>query len=316
LILRGVIIINDPRRDTQVITIKPKPPYTITPHLSQFTLRNSPTPCIYDPQARTCRRAVTWGVEEPIAYEAKVVREGWDPLIEVHVYAGPESLAEKVVRHVLNTDYAYPDVNSLINACPGLKEVLSKYPGLRPALNPSMWESLLKAIIGQQIPTRLANRITAKLTLTLGRKLVRCGKEFHDLPTPHDTLKAGAEALRGVGLSRRKAQYILGIAEAVVKGRYDLESITKLRPEDAIEELRKFKGVGPWTAKLAYMACTGNLNLLLPEDLSVSRGLKLAGCREELISEAAPHAGLISYLAANLYEGRKPRGNRAKPSQS
>jgi len=74
-----------------------------------------------------------------------------------------------VVRHVPNTDYAYPNVNSLINACPGLKEVLSRHPGLRPALNPGMRESLLKAITEQQITMRLALRITAKLTLTLGR---------------------------------------------------------------------------------------------------------------------------------------------------
>lgn len=302
-----MIVINGSHRNTQVITIKPEPPYTITPHLSQFTLRNLPTPCIYDPKARICRRAVTWGVKEPVAYEARVVREGWDPLIEVRVYVGPKSVAKKVVRHVLNTGYAYPDVNSLIDACPGLEAILRKHPGLRPALNPSMWESLLKAIIGQQIPTHLANRITAKLTLTLGRKLVGEGKEFHDLPTPHDILKAGREALRGVGLSRRKVEYVLGIAKAVVKGGYDLESITKLRPEDAIEELRKFRGVGPWTAKLAYMACTGNLNLLLPEDLSVSRGLKLAKCREEFAKEVIPHLGLISYLAAIIYEERRPR---------
>lgn len=47
---------------------------------------------------------------------------------------------------------------------------------------------------------------------------MRGGKEFRNLPALHDTLKAGAEALRGVGLSRRKAEYILGIAKAVVKG--------------------------------------------------------------------------------------------------
>jgi len=311
-----VIIINGSHRSTQVITIKPAPPYTITPHLSQFTLRDLPTPCIYDPEAKACRRAVTWGVKEPIAYEAKVIREGWNPLIEVHVYAGPKAVVEDVVKHILNTEYAYPDVNSLINACPGLKEVLGKHPGLRPSLNPSMWESLLKAIIGQQIPTRLASRITAKLTLTLGRKLVKEGKEFYDIPTPHDVLEAGVEALRNVGLSRRKAEYVLGIARAVVKDGYDLESVIDLSHDDAIEELRKFRGVGPWTAKLAYMACTGNLNLLLPEDLSVSRGLKLAGCREELISKAMPHAGLISYLAANLYEARKPRRSHTLSSQS
>ena len=125
---------------------------------------------------------------------------------------------------------------------------------------------------------------------------------FYDFPVPEAMLRAGVSRLRNLGLSRRKAEYIIGIAEAIVKRGYDLERVGRLPPQEAVEELRVFKGVGPWTAKLAYMAYTGNLNLFLPEDLSVSRGLRLAGCRRELIVEAIDYAGLISYLAAMLYE--------------
>ena len=53
------------------------------------------------------------------------------------------------------------------------------------------------------------------------------------------------------------------------------------------------------------MAYIGNLNLLLPEDLSVSRDFKLAHRREELMSQVADYAGLISYLAATPYENIK-----------
>ena len=107
--------------------------------------------------------------------------------------------------------------------------------------------------------------------------------------------------LRALGLSRRKAEYVNGVAEAIVKQGYDLEGVGELPPQEAVEELRKFRGVGLWTAKLAYMAYTGNLNLL-PEDLSVSRGLRLAQCREELLGKVTDYAGPISYLAATLYE--------------
>ncbi len=286
-----------------VAIIKPNPPYMITPHLREFTLKSRPTPCIYDDVSRTCMRMVTWGTEEEVAYKATVISEGWKPLIRIHVFKGSLETAMRIIEHILNVKYVYPDISILIKACPGLKEVVKKYPGLRPALNPSMWESLVKTIVNQQIPIYLALRIISKLVEYLGRKItIDNSRIFYDFPTPEAVLKAGIDELRHIGLSKRKAEYVTDIAKAIVKRGYDLERIGKLTPQEAVEELMTFRGVGPWTAKLAYMAYTGNLNLFLPEDLSVDRGLRLANCKRDLIIETIEYAGLISYLAAMLYE--------------
>lgn len=282
--------------------IRPRAPYMITPHLRQFSLRGEPTPCLYDEVSRTCARLVTLGDGTRVGFEATVVSEGWDPLVRVRVLFGSPKAVVGVVKHVLNVGYEYPDTSLLVEACPGLRVVVEEYPGLRPALNPSMWESLVKAVINQQIPTRLALRITSRLVECLGERVVVSGRALYDFPSPEAVLGAGVERLRGLGLSRRKAEYVISVAEAIVKQGYDLEGVGELPPQEAVEELRKFRGVGPWTAKLAYMAYTGNLNLLLPEDLSVSRGLRLAQCREELLGKVTDYAGLISYLAATLYE--------------
>jgi len=286
-----------------VVVIKPVPPYTITPHLRRFSLRGSPTPCVYDDALRRCSRLVrVRGCL--VAYRVFIVREGWDPLIKVHVLRGDVGVTAEVVKHVLNTEYRYPSTDELISACPGLEVVLRRYPGLRPALNPTMWESLVKAITNQQISIYLALTITSRLVTHYGIRLrVGDGEYLYDFPTPEEVLRAGVTGLRSVGLSLRKAEYVVGIAEAIVKQGYDLGRVAELRPDEAIEELMKFRGVGPWTAKLAYMAYTGNLSILLPEDLAVRKGLEIARCREDVLKELTPHAGLISYLAAFLYEG-------------
>ncbi len=292
------------RRKESVAIIKPNPPYMITPHLRKFTLKDKPTPCIYDNLSRTCMRLVTWGVKEEVAYEVTVISEGWKPLIRIRVFKGSLETAVRIIEHVLNVKYMYPDISLLINACPGLREVVERYPGLRPALNPSVWESLVKTIVNQQIPIHLALRIISKLVEYLGRKITidNSRRIFYDFPTPEAILNAGVDELRGMGLSRRKAEYLTGIAEAIVKRGYNIERIGKLIPQEAIEELMTFRGIGPWTAKLAYMAYTGNLNLLLSEDLSVNRGLRLANCRKKFMIDVADYVGLISYLAAILYE--------------
>ncbi|HDI02077.1 MAG TPA: DNA-3-methyladenine glycosylase 2 family protein [Ignisphaera sp.] len=284
------------------VVISPIPPYMISPHIARFTLKDMPTPCIYNPDAKVCRRAIRWGIRGIVAYEVKIVREGWNPLINVSVYLGEKEIVEHIVKHILNTEYCYPEIDTLVNTCPGLSKVLNRYPGLRPALSPSLWGSLLKAIISQQIPMYLANRIIARLIMSIGRKFVIHGKEFYDVPTSYEIVEVGFEKLRMLGLSRRKAEYILSIAKAIVRDRYDIESLAKLDPEEAIKELCRFKGIGPWTAKLAYMATTGRLTLLLPEDKSVRKGLEIAKCRKEAVEKLREYAGLISYLASFLYE--------------
>ncbi len=289
--------------EDSVAVIKPNVPYMITPHLRQFTLKDKPTPCIYDDVSRTYMRLVTWGTEEGVAYKATVISEGWKPLIKIHVYKGPLETAMRIIEHILNVKYVYPDTSLLIRTCPGLREVVERYPGLRPALNPSMWESLVKTIVNQQILVHLALRIISKLVEYLGKKInIDKSRIFYDFPTPEAILNTGIDVLRNMGLSKRKAEYVTDIAKAIVKQGYDLERIGKLTPQEAIEELMTFRGIGPWTAKLAYMAYTGNLNLLLPEDLSVNRGFRLANCRREFMIKAVDYAGLISYLTAILYE--------------
>ncbi len=111
-------------REESVIVIKPRAPYTIMPHLKQFTLKDSRRPCIYDEESRTCARLVAWGVGEEVAYEATIFSEGWKPLIKVHVIRGPLETAVKIVRHVLNTDYVYPDTSTIIKMCPGLGRII------------------------------------------------------------------------------------------------------------------------------------------------------------------------------------------------
>ncbi len=110
--------------------------------------------------------------------------------------------------------------------------------------------------------------------------------------------------LRELGLSYRKAEYIYGVAKLVTSG-YDLEAIKYMDIEEAVKELKKIRGVGPWTAKLSLMASTGNLSLDLLEDKAVSKGLERAGLSksdiEELMEKAREYIGLIMYLLALKY---------------
>ncbi len=242
----------------------------ITPHLERFTLRDKPTPCIYNRSDKTCRRIVSWNLRRPVIYEAMINSEGSDPLITAKIYNGEIMEAEEIIKHIYNTEYEYPEIKLLLKICPGLSRILGMYPGLRPALNPSLRESLVKTIISQQIPLKLANIITAKLVEEKGKRVIIGRKVFYDIPDPYVIAESSIEELRKLGLSRSKAEYLISIAREIADG-YDIEGLVRYGAGEAIRELQRFKGIGLWTAKLAYMATTGDLSLLLSEDLSVDR---------------------------------------------
>ncbi len=133
---------------------------------------------------------------------------------------------------------------------------------------------MVKTTISQNLPQKIALKIIARLVESLGEKRVYRNTIFYDFPKPEAIVEAGIDKLYSPGLSRRKAEYVYGVARLVLEG-CDIESLRKKNIGEAIRELKRIKGVGSWTAKLALMASTGNLSLDLLEDKAVSRGLTL-----------------------------------------
>src|SRR6185437_1722238 len=84
--------------------------------------------------------------------------------------------------------------------------------------------TLVRAIIGQQISSKAAASIDARLRALAG--------EPH---TPGALLGVGEAGLRGVGLSGVKARYVLNLADAVETGRVPLHKLHRMN-DDAIVE--------------------------------------------------------------------------------
>jgi len=68
--------------------------------------------------------------------------------------------------------------------------------------------------------------------------------------TPATIIAAGEPFLRSFGVTRQKAAYFINVARAIQNGGLDLEALTQLSDEFAIEKLTSVKGIGQWTAKI------------------------------------------------------------------
>jgi len=248
-----------------------------------------------------CRRAVrvSGGI---LAFKVKVVSEVFNPCIRAFAICGNTNEIRRIVEHVYNVSLDYSEFLSTVKNNPKLYSLALKYLGLRPALTPTLYEALIEAIINQRIPLKIANAITSRVIRRYGFKVIINNEEYYDFPNSNELAKVNVDEPRELGLSRRKAEFIINISKAVNEG-YDLEALKRGRYEEVISELTKFKGVGLWTAQLAYVASTENMSVGPEQDLAVRRGLSLIFEDEKIPDNVwLKYRGLIMYLASLEYK--------------
>lgn len=123
--------------------------------------------------------------------------------------------------------------------------------------------AIVHHIIGQQISTAAQRTIWARLLKAVGTLSAEA------------LLALGREKLQQLGITYRKADYILDFADKVHSGSFDLERIWTLEDEEAIQELTQLKGVGVWTAEMILIFCMQRPNVLSFGDLAILRGLRM-----------------------------------------
>lgn len=123
--------------------------------------------------------------------------------------------------------------------------------------------TLARSIVGQQISTRAAESVWQKL-------LLACPK-----CTPQQILKSGNDKLASCGLSKRKAEYILDLAEHFKARRVQADKWTEMDDEDVIAELVRIRGIGRWTAEMFLIFNLLRPNILPLDDLGLLKGISL-----------------------------------------
>ena len=81
-------------------------------------------------------------------------------------------------------------------------------------------------------------------------------------------------ALREAGLSQRKVEYAQGLAEAIIRGDFDPEALTKMGDVEAIEAITQLRGFGPWSAKIYLMLSLRRQDIFPADDLILLTSLQ------------------------------------------
>lgn len=132
-----------------------------------------------------------------------------------------------------------------------------------PRLRPPGFATLLRIMVAQQVSTRAAAAIWARLELACA-----------PLVSAERFLALDEDALRGVGLSRRKMEYGQGLALAVSSAALDLEGLAQHPEEAAIAAICSLRGFGRWSAEIYLLFALGRADSFPGDDLAVQIGMQ------------------------------------------
>jgi DNA-3-methyladenine glycosylase II len=135
----------------------------------------------------------------------------------------------------------------------------------RRGSRPDAYEALARAIVGQQLSTKAASSIWARVT-----------KLFGGTPSPGVLISIEPEKLRGAGLSWSKVGFLKDLAERVDDGRLDLDRLGELSDEDVVAELIEIKGIGRWTAEMFLIFHLARPDVISTGDLGIRRAVQTA----------------------------------------
>jgi DNA-3-methyladenine glycosylase II len=142
--------------------------------------------------------------------------------------------------------------------------------------NPNRFAALVRSIISQQISTKAAVAITARLEGALASTGV----------TPEGILALSAEDLRAAGLSAAKARSLCDLAERAHRQTLRLDTIHQLPDEEVIAQLVPVRGIGRWTAEMFLIFSLGRLDVLPADDGGLRAGIQREYGLSELPSKA------------------------------
>lgn len=155
-----------------------------------------------------------------------------------------------------------------------LKNLVKEHYGYRIVGQPDLFESLVWAVLGQQINLQFAYTLKQRFVEKFGSSLFFEDIAYFLFPTPADVSVLTDEDLLPLQFSRQKSKYVLLIAQAFVDGSLSNEKLCGLSLSVAKEELMKIKGVGNWTANYALMKTFRYPDAFPLEDAGIHNALK------------------------------------------
>ena len=162
---------------------------------------------------------------------------------------------------------------------------------------PASFDTLARAIVGQQVSRAAATSIWNRM-------------DAASLTHESAIAESSANIMMTAGLSRRKAEYLIGLATEITAGTLDLPALADLPGDKVQTRLTRIRGIGSWTADNYRLFALADLDAWPVNDIALQEGMKLLKSLEtrpsatelEVIAENwRPYRGAGALVLWHLY---------------
>ena len=159
-----------------------------------------------------------------------------------------------------------------------MKKLIPQFGEARLQSRGDAFTTLARSIVGQQISVKAAQSVWDRLVALLG------GPSTRVAPDRVEAMQAAV--LRQAGLSQRKAEYLLDLAQHFNSGAVHVQQWRQMEDEAIVEELVAIRGIGRWTAEMFLIFHLMRPNVLPLDDLGLLKGISLSYFSGEPVSRA------------------------------
>ena len=144
---------------------------------------------------------------------------------------------------------------------PDIADAVKKFGPPEDRSLPANFDTLARSVIGQQISRAAATAIWHRM-------------QEQNIQKPDIIAAMPVEQVMQAGLSRRKAEYLIGIADEVTSGRLNLDALHQLSGDGVQKRLIEIRGIGAWTADNFRIFALGDMDAWPVNDLALQEGMK------------------------------------------
>jgi DNA-3-methyladenine glycosylase II len=184
-----------------------------------------------------------------------------------------------------------------------LGSLFREYEGTPLIKSFSLYGTLMKSIIHQQLNLSFAHTLTKRFVESFGDQVDGVWR----YPSPGSIASLDVSTLRDLQFSTRKAEYVIGLSQAIAEGKLDLERFKRMDDIEVTSELVTYRGVGPWTAQGFLMFGQGRSNLFPLADIGLQNALKKVWkmdrkpTKDEMLARFPEWTPFLSYAALYLW---------------
>ncbi|HEY5852940.1 MAG TPA: hypothetical protein VIW24_02525 [Aldersonia sp.] len=171
--------------------------------------------------------------------------------------ADTESVRAQVAR-ILSLDVDAEQFLAIGERDPVIGELQSAAPGLRPPLFHSPYEAAVWAIIAARRSHVQAARTRNNMAVLWGGHFELTGHAIAALPLPEHLLAVE----KMVGVPADRIPRLHAVARAAIAGDLDVARLRSLGPQEALADLQRLPGIGPFYAGLIVVRATGFVDVL------------------------------------------------------